>query len=147
MNTTAAESLFQRSLLSVPNVQLWTTYINYIRRRNDLTKDPNGQARQVISQSYEFVIDNVGVDRDSGQLWKDWIQFIKSGPGQVGGSGWQDQQKMDQLRRAYHRAITVPMSSLTELWKDYDQFELGLNKTTVSHPLSPVSVQEPPDRD
>ncbi|KAG7148656.1 hypothetical protein HYQ46_002487 [Verticillium longisporum] len=37
---------------------------------------------------------------------------------------------MDQLRKAYHRAITVPMSALTELWKDYDQFELGLNKAT-----------------
>ncbi|KAM0324839.1 hypothetical protein ACHAQA_007805 [Verticillium albo-atrum] len=130
MNTTAAEALFQRSLLSVSDVQLWTTYINYIRRRNDLSNDPNGQARQVINQSYEFIIDNVGMDRDSGSLWKDWIQFIKSGPGVVGGPGWQDQQKMDQLRKAYHRAITVPMSALTELWKDYDQFELGLNKAT-----------------
>ncbi|CRK15472.1 hypothetical protein BN1708_017400, partial [Verticillium longisporum] len=70
------------------------------------------------------------MDRESGSLWKDWIQFIKSGPGVVGGPGWQDQQKMDQLRKAYHRAITVPMSALTELWKDYDQFELGLNKAT-----------------
>ncbi|KAM0509145.1 Cleavage stimulation factor subunit 3 [Verticillium nonalfalfae] len=130
MNTTAAEALFQRSLLTVSDVQLWTTYINYIRRRNDLSNDPNGQARQVISQSYEFIIDNVGMDRESGSLWKDWIQFIKSGPGVVGGPGWQDQQKMDQLRKAYHRAITVPMSALTELWKDYDQFELGLNKAT-----------------
>lgn len=130
MNTTAAEALFQRSLLTVADVRLWTTYINYIRRRNDLVNDPNGAARQVISQSYEFVIDNVGVDRDSGQLWKDWIQFIKSGPGQVGGAGWQDQQKMDQLRKAFHRAITVPMTAVTDLWKDYDQFELGLNKAT-----------------
>ncbi|KAM0278790.1 hypothetical protein ACHAQH_004981 [Verticillium albo-atrum] len=130
MNTTAAEALFQRSLLTVSNVELWTTYINYIRRRNDLSNDPNGQARQVISQSYEFIIDNVGMDRESGALWKDWIQFIKSGPGVVGGPGWQDQQKMDQLRKAYHRAIAVPMSALTELWKDYDQFELGLNKAT-----------------
>lgn len=131
MNTTAAETLFQRSLLSVSNVPLWTAYINYIRRRNDLSNDTSGQARQVINQSYEFIINNVGVDRESGQLWKDWIQFIKSGPGQIGGPGWQDQQKMDQLRRAYHRAVTVPMTAVTELWKDYDQFELGLNKATV----------------
>ncbi|KAH6670972.1 mRNA 3'-end-processing protein RNA14 [Plectosphaerella plurivora] len=130
MNTTAAEALFQRSLLTVADVRLWTTYINYIRRRNDLVNDPNGAARQVISQSYEFVIDNVGMDRESGQLWKDWIQFIKSGPGQVGGGGWQDQQKMDQLRKAFHRAIAVPMTAVTDLWKDYDQFELGLNKAT-----------------
>ncbi|KAK2015483.1 mRNA 3'-end-processing protein RNA14 [Colletotrichum eremochloae] len=125
-----AEALFNRSLVNVPNVKLWTVYLNYIRRRYDLTNDPNGEARRILSMSYDFVISSVGIDRDSGQLWKDYIQFIKSGPGQVGGSGWQDQQKMDQLRKAYHRAITVPMSALTDLWKDYDQFEMSLNKTT-----------------
>nr|XP_036579537.1 cfia complex component [Colletotrichum truncatum]KAF6787145.1 cfia complex component [Colletotrichum truncatum] len=125
-----AEELFNRSLVNAPNVKLWTVYLNYIRRRYDLTNDPNGEARRILSMSYEFVISSVGIDRDSGQLWKDYILFIKSGPGQVGGSGWQDQQKMDQLRKAYHRAITVPMSALTDLWKDYDQFEMSLNKTT-----------------
>ncbi|KAK6226511.1 mRNA 3'-end-processing protein RNA14 [Colletotrichum tabaci] len=125
-----AEALFNRSLVNVPNVKLWTVYLNYIRRRYDLNNDPNGEARRILSMSYDFVIGSVGIDRDSGQLWKDYIQFIKSGPGQVGGSGWQDQQKMDQLRKAYHRAITVPMSALTDLWKDYDQFEMSLNKTT-----------------
>lgn len=131
-----AEALFSRSLVNVPNVKLWTVYLNYIRRRYDLNNDPNGESRRILSMSYDFVIASVGIDRDSGQLWKDYIQFIKSGPGQVGGSGWQDQQKMDQLRKAYHRAITVPMFALTDLWKDYDQFEMSLNKTTVSY-LSP----------
>ncbi|KAJ0295740.1 mRNA 3'-end-processing protein rna14 [Colletotrichum fioriniae] len=125
-----AEALFSRSLVNVPNVKLWTVYLNYIRRRYDLNNDPNGESRRILSMSYDFVIASVGIDRDSGQLWKDYIQFIKSGPGQVGGSGWQDQQKMDQLRKAYHRAITVPMFALTDLWKDYDQFEMSLNKTT-----------------
>ncbi|KAK1845208.1 cfia complex component [Colletotrichum chrysophilum] len=125
-----AEELFNRSLVNAPNVQLWTVYLNYIRRRYDLNNDPNGEARRILSMSYEFVVSSVGIDRDAGQLWKDYIQFIKSGPGQVGGSGWQDQQKMDQLRKAYHRAITVPTSALTDLWKDYDQFEMSLNKTT-----------------
>jgi cleavage stimulation factor subunit 3 len=131
-NFVDAEQLFGRCLMSVPNVKLWTLYLNYIRRRNDLTNDPTGQARRTITQSYEFVIDNIGVDRDSGNIWQDYVQFIKNGPGQVGGTGWQDQQKMDQLRKAYHRAITVPMSTVNTLWKEYDQFEMGLNKVTVS---------------
>lgn len=127
-----AEQLFGRCLMTVPNVRLWTIYLNYIRRRNDLTNDTTGQARRTIAQSYEFVIDNIGIDRDSGTIWQDYIQFIKNGPGQIGGAGWQDQQKMDQLRKAYHRAITVPMSAVNTLWKEYDQFEMGLNKLTVS---------------
>ena len=120
--------------MSVANVRLWTVYLNYIRRRNDLNNDPSGQARRIVTQSYEFVIDNIGVDRDSGDIWQDYVQFIKNGPGQIGGTGWQDQQKMDQLRKAYHRAINVPMSSVNTLWKEYDQFEMGLNKVTVCYP-------------
>ncbi|ORY58753.1 uncharacterized protein BCR38DRAFT_352545 [Pseudomassariella vexata] len=126
-NFSEAERIFQRTLMSVSHVQLWTAYLNYIRRRNDLN-DPSGQSRQVVSQSYEFVLDNIGQDRDSGHIWQDYIQFIRSGPGQIGGNSWQDMQKMDVLRKAYQRAICIPMANLNTLWKEYDQFELGLNK-------------------
>ncbi|TPX18237.1 uncharacterized protein E0L32_002746 [Thyridium curvatum] len=125
----AAEGIFTRSLQSVPNVQLWTVYLDYIRRRNDLS-DTSGQARLTVTRSYEFVLDNVGMDKDSGRIWQDYIQFIRSGPGTIGGSGWQDQQKMDQLRKAYQRAVCVPISNVNQLWKEYDQFEMGLNKMT-----------------
>jgi cleavage stimulation factor subunit 3 len=118
--------------MDVRNVKLWTVYLNYIRRRNDLNNDASGKARQTITQSYEFVIEKIGMDRDSAGIWQDYIQFIKNGPGSVNGSGWQDQQKMDQLRKAYHRAICVPMAALNTLWKEYDAFEMSLNKATVS---------------
>ncbi|KAI5462320.1 hypothetical protein BGZ63DRAFT_354391 [Mariannaea sp. PMI_226] len=129
-NFVDAEQLFGRCLMTVPNVKLWTVYLNYIRRRNDLNNDPSGQSRRTITQSYEFVIDNIGVDRDSGNIWQDYVQFVKNGPGQIGGTGWQDQQKMDQLRKVYHRAITIPMLTVNNLWKEYDQFEMALNKLT-----------------
>lgn len=116
--------------MSIPSVQLWTAYLDYIRRRNDLN-DGTGQARQTVNASYEFVLDNIGQDRDSGRIWHEYIQFIKSGPGQIDGKGWQDMQKMDVLRKAYQRAICIPMSNLNLLWKEYDQFELGINKVAV----------------
>jgi cleavage stimulation factor subunit 3 len=128
-NFVETEKLFGLCLINTPNVNLWTKYLDYIRRRNDLN-DSTGQARQIVAQSYEFVIDNIGCDKDSGKIWTEYIQFIKFGPGQVGGSSWQDQQKMDQLRKAYQRAICVPMQNVNTLWKEYDQFEMGLNKTT-----------------
>ncbi|RDA91854.1 hypothetical protein CP533_3670 [Ophiocordyceps camponoti-saundersi (nom. inval.)] len=129
-NFVDAERLFGLSLVTVLNVKLWTLYLNYIRRRNDLTNDPAGSARRTVAQSYDFVIDNIGVDRDSGNIWQDYIAFVKSAPGQVGGTGWQDQQKMDQLRKAYQRAINVPMLTVNTMWREYDQFEMGLNKVT-----------------
>ncbi|KAI1385412.1 uncharacterized protein F4822DRAFT_412975 [Hypoxylon trugodes] len=128
-NTAEAESIFNRTLLAIPNVQLWTWYLNYIRRRNDLS-DPTGKARQIVNQAYEFVLNTIGQDRDASSIWQDYIQFIKTGPGQIGGTGWQDQQKMDVLRKAYQRAIAIPMANVNVLWKEYDQFEMGLNKMT-----------------
>ncbi|KAJ3563456.1 hypothetical protein NPX13_g8191 [Xylaria arbuscula] len=131
-NFTQAEGILQRVLVAMPHVQLWTAYLNYVRRMNDLN-DPSGVARQTVNAAYEFVLDNIGQDRDASTIWQDYIAFIKSGPGQLGGTGWQDQQKMDLLRKAYQRAICIPMANLNIFWKEYDQFELGLNKMTRKH--------------
>ena len=133
-----AEGIFGKCLMTTPNVNLWTRYLDYIRRRNDLN-DSSGKARQTVSQAYDFVIDNIGLDKDSGKIWAEYIQFIKFGPGTVGGNQWQDQQKMDQLRKAYQRAICVPISNVNTLWKEYDQFEMGLNKLTGRKYLSEKS--------
>jgi len=126
------EQIFGKSLLATPSVQLWSTYLNYVRRRNVLTSDSSGSARQTVNQTYDFVLQTVGIDKDSGPLWQDYVQFIRSGPGTIGGSNWQDQQKMDSLRKAYQRAICIPTQAVNALWKEYDAFEMGLNKMTVS---------------
>ena len=127
------EGIFRRSLMNVPHVKLWSIYLDYIRRRNNLTTDTSGTARQTISAAFSFVLDNVGIDRDSGHLWQEYIEFIKSGPGIVGGTSWQDQQKMDQLRKAYQRAVVVPHHATNTIWTEYSKFEMELNKVTVSH--------------
>lgn len=135
-NFSEAEQLFGKCLLSVPNIQLWSVYLNYIRRRNDLTSDASGTARATVSQSYDFVLSNIGIDIDSGRLWQEYLQFVRSAPGQIGASQWQDLQKGDQVRKAYQRATAVPMGSVSILWKEYDAFENGLNKQNVSWNLS-----------
>ncbi|KAI9823314.1 MAG: mRNA 3'-end-processing protein rna14 [Thelocarpon impressellum] len=124
------EQIFNKALLKIPHVQLWSLYLDYVRRRNNLTTDTAGTARTVVSQAYDFVLQNVGIDKDSGRIWQDYVQFIRAGPGVIGGSSWQDQQKMDQLRKTYQRAICIPTSAVNSLWKEYDSFEMGLNKMT-----------------
>lgn len=125
------EQLFGRCLMKVFNVDLWSLYLDYIRRRNNLQTDTGGKARTIISQAYEFVLNTIGHDREAGKIWQEYISFIKSGPGSIGGSGWQDQQKMDHLRKIYQRATCIPVNGVETMWKEYDQFEMGLNKTTV----------------
>ncbi|ODM19252.1 mRNA 3'-end-processing protein rna14 [Aspergillus cristatus] len=124
------EQIFNRTLLTIPDAQLWSVYLDYVRRRNPLTTDTTGNARKIISSAYDLALQYVGMDKDSGSIWSDYVQFIRSGPGNVGGPGWQDQQKMDLLRKAYQRAICVPTQAVNTLWKEYDQFEMGLNKLT-----------------
>ena len=128
------ERLFERSILSSPHTALWTTYVNYIRRRNPLNTNQDAEARRIITTVYEFVLENVGIDFDSGRIWLDYIEFVKSGPGNLGGSNWQDKAKMDQLRAVFQRAIAIPMGATLEIWREYDRFELGLNKATVRNP-------------
>jgi cleavage stimulation factor subunit 3 len=125
-----AEQIFNRSLLNVPNVDLWSVYLGYVQRRNNLATDTTGNARSTISQAYEFVLDKVGQDRKSGTIWRDYLTFIKNGPGVVGGSSWQDQQKMDLLRKTYQKAVCVPVEYVDQFWKEYEAFEMGLNKIT-----------------
>ena len=35
--------------------------------------------RKVVSWAYEFVLNHIGQDKDNGEIWCDYIQFIKAG--------------------------------------------------------------------
>lgn len=39
---------------------------------------------------------------------------------------------MDSMRRAYQKAITIPLNNVEHLWKEYDQWENNLNRLTVT---------------
>jgi cleavage stimulation factor subunit 3 len=44
---------------------------------------------------------------------------------------WKEQQKMDQTRKIYQRAVCMPLENLEALWQSYNAFENDLNRTTV----------------
>ncbi|KAH9950118.1 Suf-domain-containing protein [Amylocystis lapponica] len=123
-----AESLFLRFLRKSPWVDLWKFYLIYIRRLNT---GPN--AREVIRKSYEFALNHVGQDKDSTEIWTDYIQFLKAGESTT---TWEEQQKMDAVRKAYHRAVQIPMENVKRLWEEYQEFENGLNRITAKKFLS-----------
>ena len=39
---------------------------------------------------------------------------------------------MDGVRKAYQRAVQIPMDNVKKLWEEYQDFENGLNRITVS---------------
>ena len=54
---------------------------------------------------------------------------------------WEEQQKMDAVRRAYQQAVQIPMENVKRLWEDYQEFENGLNKITVSRARAAVRIE------
>ena len=113
------DKILSRAIPSNPYLTIWSMYLDHISRHNNLKTDNSGQA-QIIHQAYDVALAQVGLDKESGKLWQDYVNFIKSGPGTTGGSNWQDQQKMDLLRKVYQRAICIPHQFTNLLWKEYD---------------------------
>lgn len=46
--------------------------------------------RDTVRDSYEFALKHVGQDKDAGQIWDDYIEFLKAGDPS---STWEEQQK------------------------------------------------------
>lgn len=131
-----AEQLFIKFLRTSPSVDLWKFYLTYVRRRN-----VGPATRDVVRKSYEFALNHVGQDKESGEIWNDYIQFIKAGETS---STWEEQQKMDALRKVYHRAVQIPLDNVERLWSELEAFETGLNKITAKKfmaDLSPAHMQ------
>ncbi|KAG9202219.1 mRNA 3'-end-processing protein rna14 [Epicoccum nigrum] len=124
------EQLFGKAVPNGAYVPVFQCYIDFVRRRFNLTNDTAGKSRETIVMAYEFVLDQVGIDVDAGKLWIDYIELQKTAPGILGGTNWQDMQKMDTLRKLYQRAVSIPTGATLEIWRDYDRFEMGLNKVT-----------------
>ncbi|KAF5390357.1 hypothetical protein D9757_002906 [Collybiopsis confluens] len=129
-----AEALFKRFLkVTSPSVNMYRYYLTYIRRINAGT---DTQSRETIRKSYEFTINSIGSDKDSGDIWCDYIAFINSGENS---STWEEQQKMDMVRKAYQRAVQTPLDNVEKLWSDYESFEVKLNRITAKKFMSELS--------
>ncbi|KAJ3169317.1 mRNA 3'-end-processing protein rna14 [Geranomyces variabilis] len=134
------EAIFGRCLRNVPSLDLWKFYLTYVRRMHSAANMPaerKAESRATILKAFEFVLQNVGSDKEAGALWAEYIHFVKAGETS---SVYEEQQQMDLLRRAYNRAIWIPLTNIEQIWKDYDAFENGLNKLTAKKFLSEKSA-------
>jgi cleavage stimulation factor subunit 3 len=127
--------LFSRFLRNSISPELWKFYLAYVRRTNPSMTDP--QTREVVKKAFEFALLHIGHDRAAGDIWREYIDFVKAGEAKT---TWEEQQKMDALRRLYHRAVVIPLDNVEQLWRELDQFENGLNKITVRCVISFLST-------
>ncbi|KAE8226512.1 hypothetical protein CF319_g912 [Tilletia indica] len=148
-NFAQVESIFARCLRNTPSMDLWRFYLSYTRRVNPLppnTSGPNADAaeetprektRKVIEAAYEFCLSYIGREKDSGNIWMEYIHFIKEREVRA---VYKEGQKMDDLRRVYHRALSIPVNNIELIWRDYDQWESSLNKVTAKKFLADRSA-------
>ncbi|KAH0586846.1 mRNA 3'-end-processing protein RNA14 [Termitomyces sp. J132] len=126
-----AEDLFKKFLVKSPEVDLWKFYLTYVRRVN-----ATPSTRDAVRKSYEFAVNHIGQDKDSGDIWRDYIQFLRSGETTT---TWEEQQKMDALRKVYHRAVQIPLECVETLWQELESFENNLNRITAKKFMSDLS--------
>lgn len=130
------EKLFSRSLTTVYSVELWQNYLEYVLRMNNI-QTGGDKARTTIHQTFDFVLDNIGLDRESGPIWAQYVEFVRN---KETPTTWEQQQQMDMLRKIYRKAICIPLNNLESLWHGYNTFENSINKSTARKFLAEKSA-------
>ncbi|KAJ7717418.1 hypothetical protein DFH07DRAFT_762011 [Mycena maculata] len=120
-----AEELLNKYLRTSTSVELWIYYLRYVRQANTGT---GPESHETIRNAFNFALDHIGQDRDSGSIWAEYISFLNS---TKASSTWDNEQKVDALRKAYHKAIQIPLDNIEDLWRNYGVFETGLDKTAA----------------
>ena len=55
------------------------SYLHYIRRKNPVKEGPTaGETRAIIVKAYDFALEKCGMDRESGEIWQEYLEFLAS---------------------------------------------------------------------
>jgi len=101
------EKLFRRCLLTCPFVDLWKTYLAYIR----LPRSHSGadKKKDEIVSAFELALQHVSMDIMSTPIWLDYLQYIRSIPAK--GSN-EEAHKMTELRKVSSHLIASSCSCI-----------------------------------
>jgi cleavage stimulation factor subunit 3 len=91
------------------------------------------ESRETVRKSYEYALTHCGYDKDARILWDEYILFLKDASA---ATTFEEQQKNDLLRKAYHRAVQIPLRDVEEVWSELEAFEMSLNKTLAKKFMS-----------
>ncbi|CDW56910.1 cleavage stimulation factor subunit 3 [Trichuris trichiura] len=113
--------VFQRCLIEVLNIDLWKSYLKFVRT----TKGKSATFREKMAEVYDFALEKVGLDLYSSQIYSEYISFLKGVPAT---GSYAENQKISAIRKVYHRAIATPMINLEQIWVEYCVYEKSVNQ-------------------
>lgn len=131
------ESLFQQCFPIFDNVDICRLYVAYVRRVNDVITGGE-KARGVVIQAFDFAVGKVGIDIESGDLWNDYLEFLKSW---TPVASWEQQQKVDIIRKVYKKFLVNPTNSIETSWTNYTKWENEVNSATAAKFTSERSAE------
>lgn len=129
-NDDATKQIFSRCLLNCLHVDLWRCYIRFIRKVNE---NRGAEGRDETKKAFDFMLGHIGMDIGSGPVWLEYISFLKAAPAV---SSQEESQRMTAVRKAYQRAILVPIHLVEQLWKEYESFENSVSRTLAKSLLA-----------
>eukprot|EP00466_Bigelowiella_natans_P013089 jgi/Bigna1/72539/fgenesh1_pg.20_\ len=127
-NFKEVDDIFKRCLEHNPDVELWRTYLKYVRATNK-GKDEEAQA---VKEAFEFTLKHLGSDFSAGPVWIEYADMIKA---IVTENEFHEQEKKRDLRNIYQRAVCLPTSHIERLWQDYDLFEHSFENKSLAPEL------------
>ena len=128
--------MFQKSFAVTESVELCRLYVDYVRSISDFVTGGD-KARATVIQAFEFAVGKVGIDIQSDSLWQDYISFIKSW---TPTANWEQQQKIDLIRKVYKKLLTIPTENIETNWTQYTKWENELNPVTAQKFVSEKSA-------
>ncbi|CCF55473.1 hypothetical protein KAFR_0A00350 [Kazachstania africana CBS 2517] len=110
------------------DLALWMIYLDYVRRKNNIITGGH-EARSVVIKAFELVLEKCAVyEPNSGQFWNDYLNFLENWKPF---NKWEEQQKIDMIRKLYKRMLSVPFNNLEQMWGKYTAWEQEINNLTA----------------
>lgn len=111
--------------------------MSYVRRVNDVITGGE-KARGTVIQAFEFAVNKVGIDINSSDLWNDYLDFLKSW---TPAATWEQQQKVDLIRKVFKRCLVIPTEKIETMWSGYTKWENEVNSATASKFIAEKSTE------
>jgi hypothetical protein len=119
-----AEEAFKSCLVKCRNVELWVTYLSFIKKKTvdkvSTYSEQYANARKTLEAAFERAVENIGTTCEASVVWRHYIDFVKEWPDS---SPLDAGVKMRMLRAVHQRAVCLPMDDLDDFWKEYEAIE------------------------
>ncbi|CAK9440336.1 uncharacterized protein LODBEIA_P44360 [Lodderomyces beijingensis] len=131
------EELFKRCFDVTDSVELYRSYIDYVRSNSDFVTGGE-KARSIVVSAFEYAIGRVGIDINSDELWQDYIAFLRSWNPTA---NWEQIQKTDMIRKVFRKYLVIPTESIETNWTQYTKWENEISPATAQKFVSERSAE------